>query len=304
MSSALKKPSSIRPSASIKSSAPSTPSRPSTASSTRSTSSTVTKTPAKKAESKAPPPGAARYHASDDATSHDWNNKGLPEAGSEEFKAKTRVMVTVRMRPISEKEKKAGQQEAWCIRNNSTIFQTFMSDTPLYSPPGISLVPPAASTTGPASGPKPLAFVYDHIFTPERTNSHVFDRMGKPLVENAMNGVNGVLFAYGQTAAGKTHTIHGTKDDPGMIPRTVEAIFDYIEATPAREFVLRVAYLEIYNEIINDLLNPLATNLAIREDRQRGTFVGGLKEEVVMSAEQVCLLYCLMFIDTARLWGV
>ncbi|KDO70871.1 hypothetical protein CISIN_1g0028083mg, partial [Citrus sinensis] len=52
--------------------------------------------------------------------------------------------------------------------------------------------------------------------------------------------------------------------------------------TPNREFLLRVSYLEIYNEVVNDLLNPAGQNLRIREDSQ-GTFVEGVKEEVVLS---------------------
>ena len=54
-----------------------------------------------------------------------------------------------------------------------------------------------------------------------------------------------------------------------------------------REFLLRVSYLEIYNEIINDLLDSNNHNLRIREDKTTGIFVEGLKEELVVSAEQV-----------------
>ncbi|XP_034902359.1 kinesin-like protein KIN-7D, mitochondrial isoform X2 [Populus alba] len=52
--------------------------------------------------------------------------------------------------------------------------------------------------------------------------------------------------------------------------------------TPGREFLLRVSYLEIYNEVINDLLDPTGQNLRVREDAQ-GTYVEGIKEEVVLS---------------------
>uniref|UniRef100_A0A804PAD7 Kinesin-like protein n=1 Tax=Zea mays TaxID=4577 RepID=A0A804PAD7_MAIZE len=52
--------------------------------------------------------------------------------------------------------------------------------------------------------------------------------------------------------------------------------------SPGREFLLRVSYLEIYNEVINDLLDPTGQNLRVREDAQ-GTYVEGIKEEVVLS---------------------
>ncbi len=53
--------------------------------------------------------------------------------------------------------------------------------------------------------------------------------------------------------------------------------------------MLRVSYLEIYNEIINDLLQSpgKGSNLTIREDKKRGVFVEGLKEEIVVSPEHV-----------------
>ncbi|KAH1090436.1 hypothetical protein J1N35_017693 [Gossypium stocksii] len=84
------------------------------------------------------------------------------------------------------------------------------------------------------------------------------------------------------TSSGKTHTMHGDQRSPGIIPLAVKDAFSIIQETPNREFLLRVSYLEIYNEVVNDLLNPAGQNLRIREDAQ-GTFVEGIKEEVVLS---------------------
>ncbi|XP_040966973.1 kinesin-like protein KIN-7K, chloroplastic isoform X2 [Gossypium hirsutum] len=93
---------------------------------------------------------------------------------------------------------------------------------------------------------------------------------------------NCTIFAYGVTSSGKTHTMHGDQRSPGIIPLAVKDAFSIIQETPNREFLLRVSYLEIYNEVVNDLLNPAGQNLRIREDAQ-GTFVEGVKEEVVLS---------------------
>ncbi|KAL2565601.1 hypothetical protein AAZV13_19G116500 [Glycine max] len=97
-----------------------------------------------------------------------------------------------------------------------------------------------------------------------------------------MEGINGTVFAYGVTSSGKTHTMHGDQRSPGIIPLAVKDAFSIIQETPNREFLLRVSYLEIYNEVVNDLLNPAGQNLRIREDAQ-GTYVEGIKEEVVLS---------------------
>ncbi|KAI9469771.1 MAG: kinesin motor domain-containing protein [Benjaminiella poitrasii] len=95
------------------------------------------------------------------------------------------------------------------------------------------------------------------------------------------------VFAYGQTASGKTFTMMGTESEPGVIPRSVSEVFDFIKKAITREFLLRVSYLEIYNETIKDLLNPSNDNLKIQQDKIRGVFVTPLTEEVVTCAEDV-----------------
>ncbi|KAF8980535.1 P-loop containing nucleoside triphosphate hydrolase protein [Cyathus striatus] len=69
-----------------------------------------------------------------------------------------------------------------------------------------------------------------------------------------MEGYNAVVFAYEQTASGKTYTLTGDETEPGVIPRATRDIA-YIRNTPEREY-LRYSYLEIYNETIIDLLAP------------------------------------------------
>ncbi|XP_039775980.1 kinesin-like protein KIN-7D, chloroplastic isoform X5 [Panicum virgatum] len=124
--------------------------------------------------------------------------------------------------------------------------------------------------------------ILDRVFAPTTTTRHVYDVAAQHVISGAMEGVNGTIFAYGVTSSGKTHTMHGDQRSPGIIPLAVKDAFSIIQETPNREFLLRVSYLEIYNEVVNDLLNPAGQNLRIREDPQ-GTFVEGIKEEVVLS---------------------
>ena len=49
--------------------------------------------------------------------------------------------------------------------------------------------------------------------------------------------------------SGKTHTMLGSDSDPGTIPRVVQQMFDCIEQTPDREYLIRVSYMEIYREV-------------------------------------------------------
>ena len=43
-----------------------------------------------------------------------------------------------------------------------------------------------------------------------------------------MEGINGTVFAYGQTASGKTYSMIGVDEQPGIIPQAVDDVFAYI----------------------------------------------------------------------------
>lgn len=81
----------------------------------------------------------------------------------------------------------------------------------------------------------------DHIFDMNASNSDVFDTVVKPIVDAAVNGFNGTVFAYGQTSSGKTYTMMGTLEESGIIPLAIEHMFDAITNTNRREFLLRLA---------------------------------------------------------------
>ncbi|CAA6675295.1 unnamed protein product [Spirodela intermedia] len=165
------------------------------------------------------------------------------------------ITVTVRFRPLSPREIRHGDEIAW-YADGDTIVRNEHNPS--------------------------VAYAYDRVFGPTTTTRHVYDVAAQHVVSSAMEGVNGTIFAYGVTSSGKTHTMHGDQRSPGIIPLAVKDAFSIIQETPSREFLLRVSYLEIYNEVVNDLLNPAGQNLRIREDLQ-GTFVEGIKEEVVLS---------------------
>ena len=81
------------------------------------------------------------------------------------------------------------------------------------------------------------------------------------MTEHSFNGYNICIFAYGQTGAGKSYTMMGSRSDPGLIPRLCNKLFSRI--TPKREDILysvEVSYMEIYCERVRDLLNPSSGN--------------------------------------------
>nr|XP_016476095.1 PREDICTED: kinesin-like protein KIF3A isoform X3 [Nicotiana tabacum] len=165
------------------------------------------------------------------------------------------ISVTVRFRPMSEREYNKGDEIAWYADGDKIVRNEYNAAT---------------------------AFAFDRVFGPDTCTQEVYEIAARPVVKAAMEGVNGTVFAYGVTSSGKTHTMHGDQSSPGIIPLAIKDVFSIIQDTPGREFLLRVSYLEIYNEVINDLLDPTGQNLRIREDTQ-GTYVEGIKEEVVLS---------------------
>ena len=83
-----------------------------------------------------------------------------------------------------------------------------------------------------------------------------------------MEGYNATILAYGQTGTGKTHTMEGFKyngSDPsrGIVPRSMEEIFHYIQMQSNKNFtfMVRASYLQIYNEVISDLLKVERSSL-------------------------------------------
>ncbi|XP_040364017.1 kinesin-like protein KIN-7C, mitochondrial isoform X1 [Rosa chinensis] len=178
-----------------------------------------------------------------------------PPAPPDVSKSKENVTVTVRFRPLSAREINKGDEIAWYADGDYTVRNEFNSN---------------------------IAYGFDRVFGPATTTRHVYDIAAQQVVSGVMQGINGTVFAYGVTSSGKTHTMHGEQKSPGVIPLAVKDVFGIIQETPGREFLLRVSYLEIYNEVINDLLDPTGQNLRIREDAQ-GTYVEGIKEEVVLS---------------------
>ncbi|CAG9332355.1 unnamed protein product [Blepharisma stoltei] len=131
-------------------------------------------------------------------------------------------------------------------------------------------------------------FSFDRLYGMNSTTQRIFDEIGEQVIWKAMDGYSGCIICYGQTTSGKTFTMCGNKQsNPGIIPLSIHNIFGYIEETPEREYLLRCSYVEIYNECINDLLNPSNVNLQVLEDRNRGTVIVNVTEEVCKTSDQV-----------------
>ncbi|XP_073541639.1 kinesin-like protein KIF20B isoform X2 [Phyllobates terribilis] len=79
------------------------------------------------------------------------------------------------------------------------------------------------------SGSMAQKFTFTHVFGPETTQSQFFDGTLKKQVIDFMKGQSRLIFTYGVTNAGKTFTFQGTKVDAGILPRSMEMLFNAIE---------------------------------------------------------------------------
>ncbi|KAJ7549092.1 hypothetical protein O6H91_07G039700 [Diphasiastrum complanatum] len=176
-----------------------------------------------------------------------------------------KISVAIRVRPLSKQE--VGKGSAWKIASNT-----------------INLCNSTGATVPGQS------FTFDRVFDTDSKTQEIYEARTKDIISSTVGGFNGTVFAYGQTSSGKTFTMRGSPTEPGIIPLAVQDVFHNIQEAENREFLLRVSYMEIYNEEINDLLAPENRKLQVHENLERGIFVAGLREEIVVSPEQVMQL--------------
>lgn len=137
-----------------------------------------------------------------------------------------------------------------------------------------------------------LNFEFDHIFPDTSNQENVFHIAAHSIVQDLVQGINGTIMAYGQTASGKTHTITGSDifdaNAMGLIPRVITSVFDNIdESDNTLEFSMKISYCELYLEKIYDLTDMDKKGLKIREDRARGFYIEKLTEHFVSSDFEV-----------------
>lgn len=171
------------------------------------------------------------------------------ERGKEE-----KFLVSVRLRPLNQKEIATDDSSYWeCINDNTIIYKNdnlFVPDRSL----------------------RPTAYKFDRAFGPDCSTRQVYMEGVKEVALSAVNGINSSIFAYGQTSSGKTFTMSGIAE------YTIADIYEYIEKHMDREYLLKFSAMEIYNESVRDLLSTDSSPLRLLDDPERGTIVENLTE--------------------------
>lgn len=172
-------------------------------------------------------------------------------------KRTARVRVAVRLRPYMDKQDEKG--EGPCVRG---------------------LGPQILEIVNWRNATETLRYQFDMFHGDQTTQQEVFLCSVKPVIPHILNGQNASVFAYGPTGAGKTHTMLGSQEQPGVIPRAVREVFQLVRSQMKDqdewEFSVGMSYLEIYNEKVLDLLSPNSQDLPIREDKDKNIIIPGL----------------------------
>ncbi|XP_074605037.1 kinesin family member unc-104 isoform X3 [Brevipalpus obovatus] len=183
------------------------------------------------------------------------------------------VKVAVRVRPYNNREI---SKECRCI---------------------ISMNGQTTSITNPKDPDSDKNFNFDHSYWSHdesdpnfASQEKVYADIGEEMLQHAFEGYNVCIFAYGQTGAGKSYTMMGTKDEEGVIPRICRDLFHRISKDPDDDamYSVEVSYMEIYCEKVRDLLNPKhRSSLRVREHPLLGPYVEDLSRLAVTSYEDI-----------------
>ncbi|EXJ83319.1 kinesin family member 18/19 [Capronia coronata CBS 617.96] len=137
---------------------------------------------------------------------------------------------------------------------------------------------------------KDQTFGFDRIFDENASQGEVYEETTRPLLDSVLDGYNATVFAYGATGCGKTHTITGTVQQPGIIFMAMQELFERVgESATDKVTEISLSYLEIYNETIRDLLAPATSRggLMLREDANQTVSVAGLSSHRPQNVQEV-----------------
>ncbi|XP_068022799.1 kinesin-like protein KIF20A [Melanerpes formicivorus] len=124
-------------------------------------------------------------------------------------------------------------------------------------------------------------FTFSQVFGPETTQREFFEGSMKDIVRAYINGVNGLVFAYGVTNAGKTFTIQGTSKDFGILPRSLHVVFNHIRGRQ---------YLKMnFKPYLSNEVKKLEDVQVKQEEALKTAILASLKEETEsISNANVC----------------
>ncbi|EHB06150.1 Kinesin-like protein KIF20A [Heterocephalus glaber] len=129
-----------------------------------------------------------------------------------------KVKVYLRVRPLLPSElERHEDQGCVCIENMETLVLQAPKDSF------------ALKSNERGIGQATHKFTFSQIFGPEVGQAPFFNLTMKEMVKDVLKGQNWLIYTYGVTNSGKTHTIQGTTKDGGILPRSLALIFNSLQ---------------------------------------------------------------------------
>ncbi|XP_058484928.1 kinesin-like protein KIF23 isoform X7 [Solea solea] len=129
------------------------------------------------------------------------------------------VGVCCRIRPLG------AEDEECCVEMISS------STIQLHAPDGLK-----ANRNGEF---KEMQYSFKKVFGIKTTQMELFEEVAKPLIEDLIHCKNGLLFTYGVTGSGKTFTMTGSPGEGGLLPRSLDMVFNSIGPFQAKRYVFK-----------------------------------------------------------------
>jgi hypothetical protein len=216
------------------------------------------------------------------------------------------ILVVVRCRPMSESEKRSKEEDVVKVIDGKQM---------IIHDPGHTAVNDMRKARV-----RDRHFAFDHAFGQTTPSDKVYNSTTRFLVDGVVAGFNATVFAYGATGSGKTYTMLGAPQTPGLMVLTLRDLYKEIDRAQAAseaaadaydaeenllskkkgskavrriEYKVSLSYVEVYNENIRDLLSESGDShefLDLREDPTRGNCVAGVSEHSVSNTNDIMSL--------------
>ncbi|KAJ1386319.1 P-loop containing nucleoside triphosphate hydrolase [Sesbania bispinosa] len=103
-----------------------------------------------------------------------------------------KILVSVRLRPLNEKEIAVNEVADWeCINDTTILYRNTLREGSTF----------------------PSVYTFDRVFRGDCSTKHVYEKGAREIALSAVGGINSSIFAYGQTSSGKTYTMVGITED-------------------------------------------------------------------------------------------
>ncbi|XP_032463768.1 kinesin-like protein KIF20B isoform X3 [Phocoena sinus] len=142
------------------------------------------------------------------------------------LESKDYLQVCLRVRPLTQSEKEHESEGCVYILDSQTIV--------LKDPQSI-----LGRLSEKSSGQMAQTFSFSKVFGPETTQKEFFQGCILQPVKDLLKGQSRLIFTYGLTNSGKTYTFQGTEENIGIVPRTLNVLFDSLQERLCTKMTLK-----------------------------------------------------------------